>query len=302
MVEVDEHRETQPTQDDGEGQRPDDEPVPRVGYETPVLQVHQARVAEAHDGMEDALKDALCRSHPPPDEGYAQRHGRQKLDSEGDPGYLQEEPQDVTGRVHALYRLAHCDEVPKAHSLPDEQRRHGRHGHDPKSSKLDQHHDHDGPERREGGRKIHRREAGYASRANRYEHGVNPRDAVLGGDREFEEHGPQRHQREKADNDQPGRRKLSGQHLLPDRGHAGSATPGRRPWAVYFDCTLTSERRYNPLRASDRHRPERMLCGSSPTATTARWIISGSRSRTAATSAASTACLRTSSSRTRATS
>jgi hypothetical protein len=62
---------------------------------------------------------------------------RQKLDSEGDPGYLQEEPQDVTGRVHALYGLAHCHKVPKAHSLPDEQRRHGRHGHDPKPSKLD---------------------------------------------------------------------------------------------------------------------------------------------------------------------
>jgi hypothetical protein len=59
MVEVDEHRETQSTQDDGEGQGPDDEPVPRVGYEAAVLQVHQARVAEAHDGMEDALKYAL---------------------------------------------------------------------------------------------------------------------------------------------------------------------------------------------------------------------------------------------------
>jgi hypothetical protein len=42
------------------------------------------------------------------------------------------------------------------------------------------------------------------------------------------------------------------------------ATHGLRP--VVADpgqytstATLTSERRYNPLRASDRHRPERML-------------------------------------------
>src|SRR5918993_1551929 len=232
-VEVNEHREAQSAQDDGEGQRPDDEPVPRVGYEAAALQVHQARIAEAHDRVEDALKYALCRSHPPPDEGYAQRDGRQKLDGEGDPGYLQEEPQDVTGRVHALYRLAHRYEVPKAHSLPDEQRRHGRHGHDPKPSKLDQHHDHDGPERRKGGRKIHRRKTGYAPRANRDEHGIFPRDAALGGKWQLEEHGPQRHQREKTDDDQPGRRKPPGHYHLPDRGHAKSATGRREPWAVY---------------------------------------------------------------------
>jgi hypothetical protein len=35
------------------------------------------------------------------------------------------------------------------------------------------------------------------------------------------------------DYDQPGRRKPPGQHLLPDRGHAGSATGHRAPWAVY---------------------------------------------------------------------
>src|SRR5215203_4392295 len=262
MVEVDEHRETQPTQDDDEGQGPDDEPVPRVGYEAPALQVHQARVAEAHDRMEDALKDALCRRHPPPDEGYAQRDGRQELDGEGDSGYLQQEPQDVTGRVHTLYRLAHRDEVPKAHSLPDEQCRHGRHGHDPKPSKLDQHHDYDGPERREGGRKIHRREAGYAPRADRDEHGVNPRDAVLGGNRQFEEHGSQRHQREKTENDQPGRRKPPGQHLLPDRGHARSATGCRGPWAVYPRAIrpLLSALKEDTIHgSSDRPRPERML-------------------------------------------
>src|ERR671914_1704805 len=91
VVEVDEHRETQSTQDDGQGQRPADEPVSRVGYEAAALQVHQAGVAEAHDRMEDALKYALQGSHAPPGEGYAQCDGGQKLDGEGDPGYLQEE-------------------------------------------------------------------------------------------------------------------------------------------------------------------------------------------------------------------
>src|SRR5918994_2751457 len=173
-IEVDEHREAQSTQDDGEGKCPDDEPVPRVGYEAAGIEVHQSRVAEAHDRVEDALEYALAETHAPADEGHAQRDGRQQLDGEGDPGYLQEEPQGIAGRVHALYRLAYCDEVSKAQSLPDEQHRHGSHGHDPEPPELDQHHDHDGTERREGGWKIHCREAGYAPRANRDEHGVDP--------------------------------------------------------------------------------------------------------------------------------
>jgi hypothetical protein len=42
------------------------------------------------------------------------------------------------------------------------------------------------------------------------------------------------------------------------------ATHGLRPGVAdpgqyTSTATLTSERRYNPLRASDRHRPERML-------------------------------------------
>jgi hypothetical protein len=121
-----------------------------------------------------------------PDETDRQGDSAGELHEQRDARYLRYEVQRVARRVDEAQLRAQGQELSEAHSSPDDQRAQGGEGHDPQSPELYQDHDHHFAERGEGLREVYGGKARDADGADRDERGVQPRDAVLRGDRQLQ--------------------------------------------------------------------------------------------------------------------
>src|ERR687893_7381 len=243
-VEVNEHGEPEPPEryDDRKGGHY--HPVAGVGYEPVARKDREPRVAEGHDGVEEALEGALAGAHAAAKEARAEHRGPYELHRERDGRYLAEQAQRVAQRVHVLHLLAHREQAPEADPLAYEQGGDGGDRHDPKSPELHQDHHHHLAERGEGGRYGDRREPRDAPAAHRDEEGVDPGDAVLRRGRQLQQHGPERHQRHETVDYEPWRGQPPGQRLLPPLPEPGQYTRAASGGII-------PEKRYNRGRGKD---------------------------------------------------
>src|SRR5215212_8149260 len=196
IVEVDQHGEAESSERDHGHQGPDDEPVARVREQVVSGYRGEPSVAEGHDGVENSLKDALTDTQAHANKPYAEGHGPEQFHGEGNPGYLEEQPQSVAWGAGVLRLLLHREEAPESHPLADEQGGEGGDGHYAKSPELHQNHHHDFPEVGERPGDIDRREPRNGNAASGNEERIHQGDTACRGPRQHEQRRPGPHERE----------------------------------------------------------------------------------------------------------